>query len=721
MEIAGGANGRRKILSTFVGVGCLLAGSIAVAYIVGLRALQSNRDLARERDVMRELERFVSALKDTETGQRGYLLTGDERYLEPYQVGRGEVSTATEKLQRLGTSGDLPATGIERLKNVTERKLAELEKTIKLRRDGNAQAAVDEVRTGLGRKLMEEIRTVAGEMQLQKEAEFRKAAERANEAVVVRTITFIATAVVNLTFLGWAYTRLSRAVKATEQEKELLATTLASIGDGVVVTDAQGCVTMVNREAERITGWASTEARGKELSEIFKIENERTGQVQENPIEKVLRLGTVVGLANHTVLVRRDGRKVPLGDSGAPVRRGDGPIEGAVLVFRDVTEEREAQLAKERLATIVESSDDAIISKTLDGTIQTWNGGAERIFGYTAEETVGQSITILIPDERLDEEAFIVERMKRGERVDHFETVRLTKDGRRLDVSLTVSPLKDEDGEVVGASKVLRDITARKKAEKKLQEARAQIELHAQELENTVTERTRQLQGTVAELESFCYSLSHDMRTPLRAIQSYSQLVLQEEGNKLGSDCAGFLRKTISAAERMDQLIQDVLAFAKLSRQEIRLEPIDVDRLLREIVQERPELQPGKVEIRIESPLRKMCGHSASLTQCVTNLLDNAVKFVAPGVRPRVRVYSEVYDGRVRLCFEDNGIGIEKEAQRRLFEMFQRMHTGTEYEGTGIGLAIVRKSAERMGGKVGLESEVGRGSRFWVELESVDS
>src|SRR5205807_1356734 len=134
-------------------------------------------------------------------------------------------------------------------------------------------------------------------------------------------------------------------------------TTLTSIGDGVIVTDAQGRVTMVNREAERITGWGISEARGKELSEIFKIVNERTGQVQENPVEKVLRLGKVVGLANHTVLVRCDGKRVPLGDSGAPVRRGDGPVEGAVLVFRDVTKEREAQVAKERLATIVESSD----------------------------------------------------------------------------------------------------------------------------------------------------------------------------------------------------------------------------------------------------------------------------------------------------------------------------------------------------------------------------
>ncbi len=258
-------------------------------------------------------------------------------------------------------------------------------------------------------------------------------------ANVVRTITFIATAVVNLAFLGWACGRLSRMMGQREREKELLATTLASIGDGVIVTNAEARVMLLNAEAERITGWSISEARGKELAEIFKIENERTGQVQENPIEKVLRLGKVVGLANHTVVIRRDGRKVPIGDSGAPVRRGDGPVEGAVLVFRDVSEERKAQVAKERLASIVESSDDAIISKTLDGTIQTWNGGAERMFGYAAEEAVGQRITMLIPPERMDEETYVVERMKRGERVDHFETVRLTKDGRRLDVSLSVS------------------------------------------------------------------------------------------------------------------------------------------------------------------------------------------------------------------------------------------------------------------------------------------
>jgi len=157
-----------------------------------------------------------------------------------------------------------------------------------------------------------------------------------------------------------------------------------------------------------------------------------------------------------------------------------------------------------------------------------------------------------------------------------------------------------------------------------------------------------------------------------------------------------------------------------LSRQEITLGPVDMDRLLRDIIDERPELQRAKGNIRVQSPLLQVRGHAASLTQCIANLLDNAVKFVPRGVKPQVRVSTEACDGKVRPLVEDNGIGIAQEAQRRLFQMFQRIHSGDEYEGTGIGLAIVRRAAERMGGEVGLQSEVGRGSRFWVELPGVN-
>ena len=262
-----------------------------------------------------------------------------------------------------------------------------------------------------------------------------------------------------------------RAEEALRKQSEWLRITLASIGDAVISTDAEGRVTFMNGVAEALTGWPQAEAVGRPLPDVFHIVNERTRQPVENPALRALREGTIVGLANHTVLIARDGTERPIDDSAAPMRDEGGATIGAVLVFRDVTERKRAEEVRARLAAIVESSEDAIVSKTLDGVIRSWNAGAERLFGYTAEEAVGRPITLIIPPERQDEERAILERLRRGERVEHFETVRVAKDGRRLDISLTVSPIRDDAGHVIGASKIARDITERKRAEKALRES----------------------------------------------------------------------------------------------------------------------------------------------------------------------------------------------------------------------------------------------------------
>ena len=223
-----------------------------------------------------------------------------------------------------------------------------------------------------------------------------------------------------------------RAAEAIRVERERLRVTLASIGDAVISTDAEGRVTFLNGVAEALTGWPQAEAVGRPLPDVFRIVNEHTRQPVENPALRALREGVVVGLANHTVLIARDGTERPIDDSAAPMRDAAGDPVGAVLVFRDVTERKRAEEAQARLAAIVESSDDAIVSKTLDGVIRSWNAGAERLFGYTAAEAVGRPITLIIPPERLDEERDILERLRRGERVEHFETVRVAKDGRLL-------------------------------------------------------------------------------------------------------------------------------------------------------------------------------------------------------------------------------------------------------------------------------------------------
>jgi PAS domain S-box-containing protein len=254
-----------------------------------------------------------------------------------------------------------------------------------------------------------------------------------------------------------------RAERAERRQREQLHVTLRSIGDGVIVTDTAGIVTFLNPVAQVLTGWSPKEAAGQPLGRVFHIVNEESRNTVENPVTKALRDGTVVGLANHTLLIARDGTERPIDDSAAPIRGEDGAVAGVVLVFRDVTEARQALEARLRLAAIVESSDDAIISKNLDGIIVSWNQGAERLYGYTAEEVVGRPLTLLVPPDHPDELPAIMDRLKGGERIEHFETVRLRKDGSRVDVSLTISPVKNAEGKIIGASKVARDITASKR------------------------------------------------------------------------------------------------------------------------------------------------------------------------------------------------------------------------------------------------------------------
>ena len=497
---------------------------------------------------------------------------------------------------------------------------------------------------------------------------------------------------------------------------EQFRVTLASIGDAVVSTDEGGKVRFMNPVAEKLTGWIFEEAEGQPLETIFKIVDEVRHETVENPVARVLRDGHVVGLGNHTLLVARDGTEHPIDDSAAPVREPGGAIRGVVLVFRDIGERRRIEWDALRAAAIIEHSVDAVIGKDLQGIVTSWNQSAERIFGYTAGEMVGQSIRRLIPPDRQQEEQKILTRLHQGEIVEAFDTIRLRKDGQPIYVQLTISPIKDKEGRIIGASKIARDMTAQREAQQRIEAMQADLAAHARLLEARVAGRTTELEEKVAELEAFSYSLSHDMRAPLRAITSFTQLVLADEGAKLGAPSIDHLRRVTNAALRMDRLIQDVLTFSRLARRVVVAEPVDVAKLIDDLIYERPELQAPRAEIRIERPLDSIKGHQALLTQALGNLLDNAVKFVPRGVTPKVRIRTELLGDMVRLWVEDNGIGITREQQRRLFTLFQRLNPTGHYEGMGIGLAIVRKAAERMNGQAGVEAEPGNGSRFWLQL-----
>ena len=304
------------------------------------------------------------------------------------------------------------------------------------------------------------------------------------------------------------------------------------------------------------------------------------------------------------------------------------------LQAADYLERKGPKEAQARLAAIVEGSEDAILTKTLDGNIRSWNAGAERIFGYQAEEVIGQPVTLFVPPERADEEIQILERLRRGESVTHYETMRVTKDGRKLDVSLTNSPVKDRHGRFVGSSRIVRDIG-------ELVRARQVLVRSREDLERLVEERTAKLREALADLEHMSYSMIHDMRAPLRTMASFATLVEEKYAASLPPEGLDYFRRIREAANRLDRLVTGALNYNQVVRHDLAVTPVEVGKLLRGMIETYPNVQPAVADINIEFNELVVLGNESLLTQCFGNLLGNAVKFVAPGVKPHIRVWAE--------------------------------------------------------------------------------
>ncbi len=371
-------------------------------------------------------------------------------------------------------------------------------------------------------------------------------------------------------------------------------------------------------------------------------------------------------------------------------------------------------------ALVEQVKDYAIFRMDTQGCALTWNEGVRRVLGFEEEDFIGREATRLI----FTSEDFLAGVPERELR-EAAETGTASndrwmrrQDGSRFFASGVTTALRNAAGALVGYTKVLRDITAARESQARLAEAQEQLREHATNLENVVTERTKDLQATNEQLEAFVYSIAHDLRAPLRSVTGYSQLLLEEYAGRLDDHGRHLLQRVHSSSEFMDKLLLDLLAFGRAARAPVELGPVEVRKAWdAALLQCNSQIEQSQAHVDAVLPLPVVMAHEATLGQCLANLLSNSLKFVPAGVAPRVRFWAEPREPIMRLWLEDNGVGIPPDQHQRVFRVFERLQ-GSRYPGTGIGLSIVRKGVERMGGTVGVESEPGRGSRFWIDLKT---
>ncbi len=618
------------------------------------------------------------------------------------------------------------------------------------------------------------------------------------------------------------------AEKRSTERREWLRVTLNSIGEAVIATDVNGVITFMNPAAEALTGWRTEEALDRHLGAVFNIINPITRQALENPVAKVLRERTAVGLANHAVLISRHGNEVPIDDSGAPIRGVGGEIIGVILVFRDVSEKKRAENSLRRQAMLIEQSYESIFVWDVDRGIIEWNSGSELLYGYSREEALGRMGFDLLKskfpvsfDEFLSElkrsgwwTGEVRQRTKSGTEViaesrcqlieldgrwivlqtNRDITERKQADAAMLEseeryrnlfennpvpmwvydlgtleflavndaavfhygysekefLSMTIKDIRPpenipalledvakrsskyegrkvwkhqkRDGTIIdveisshdfvfdGKSSRLvlaNDVTERKRAEEALSTLN-------ETLEHRVAKRTAQLEAANKELESFSYSVSHDLRAPLRAIDGFARIFVEDYTGGLDDEGRRVLDVIRTNAQNMGILIDDLLAFSRLGRKEIESTKIDMKELAESVSR---ELYPdaGSNPFNIDD-LPPASGDIALMRQVLANLFSNALKYSGKNFGADITVGSYSENGENVYFVRDQGVGFDMRYSNKLFQVFQRLHSPEEFEGTGVGLAIVHRVIQRHGGRVWAEGVVDEGATFYFSL-----
>jgi PAS domain S-box-containing protein len=504
--------------------------------------------------------------------------------------------------------------------------------------------------------------------------------------------------------VGWR----RRASDRLPDDRQFTQLILNSIGTLVVVLDSRGRIVLLNKAVERVIGHTFATARGRYFWEF--LASAEAGRVRAR--FPATRCADVPERAL-AAIVAPDGRVRRILWSNSVLPAADGSVRYIVATGKDVGSRTRAlaeiRAGQELLALITEAVP-VLISYVDRSERYVFNNGRFREwFGLSPADARFRPLEEVHGPEVYGALRPHVGAVLGGRKVTFELAIPRRGEAPRW-VQMTYLPHAGAKSPPEGFFVLATDVTDRRRVEEDIRRLN-------EDLERRIKAQTAELRESLAEMEAFTYTVAHDLRAPLRAMAGFSQVLLKDFSGSLGAEAKDYVERIAEASRRMDALIQDLLSYSRVTRVCLRTEALDLDRLVAELVAELgPELRQRHARIEVDPGLPRARGDATAVRHVLSNLLSNALKFVAPGVTPAVRVRGERGEGRTRICVEDNGIGIAPEHHERIFGVFQRLHRTEEYPGTGIGLAIVKKAVERMNGVVGLESAPGRGSRFWVDL-----
>jgi PAS domain S-box-containing protein len=728
------------MIAAFLGAALL----VALVLVPSVRTFHQIDDAARLRShtraVLATSSDLLAALLNTETSQRGFLLSDDKAFLEPYLSERAAILRDRALLHEITL---LPAARehLDAMSPLIDLKLAEIEQTINLQATGQSAAARKRFQGGEGERLMGLIRSelkgldaIEEEFLQKREAAFKASMRSLLVLIVAITVLTVMFAGL-LVYLIHRQTQqrlenlvhqetkhLLKLQEATNDELKLvnvtlqkseenLAVTLNSIGDAVLTTDGEGRVVGLNPLAEQYTGWTKTEALGRPIADVFNIINQESRKPAVIPVQETLAMGTIHGLANHTILIARDGTERAIADSCAPIRDREGRVVGVVLVFRDVTEEYAAQkaLSDEQFFTrsLIEANLDAMMTTDPSGVITHVNQQMQTLTGCTSEELVGRSFRFFFTDPERAEAG--INQVLREHKVTDYELTARAKDGKETMVSYNATTFYDREGGLLGVLAAARDVTERNRLDLVLQDKNAELE----------TAKLLAEKANLAKSE-FLSSMSHEIRTPMNAIIGMSYLALKTALSPRQRD---YLRKIRGSGQHLLGIINDILDFSKIEAGKLALENTEFE--LEKVLDNLANLISDKTSAKNlelvfnldENVPPNLIGDPLRLGQILINYSNNAVKFTERGeIDIAIRLLEQT-EKEVLLYFavRDTGIGLSEEQMGRLFQSFSQADASTtrKFGGTGLGLVISKNLAELMGGEVGVESELGKGSTFW--------